>query len=546
MKAIFFYLRKYWQGTAPKVVVAQTEQYRTHNLISISGSRVITISVTGLSASYVSAIDEAIARYNALMMRLTFRRVAGNADINIQNAYLGHNVLGMSGFPDGNGNPYNLIYLNVRILGFTPDQGYLATIIAHEIGHAIGLRHTDYFNRSYSCGYVDSDNNEGQGSEGAIHIPGTPTAEEPNSFMLACSNGTNRPFNENDQKALKALYPRVGFGHYDLLSTADRMFPFDYTGSGKADHLVLYRPGTGIFSILKNTNGTFSQVFASNYQGVGGFDLRSTLDKVFPFDYTGSGKADHLVLYRPGSGILNILKNTNGTFTQVFASNNQGVGGYDLRSTLDQIFPFDYTGSGKADHLVLYRPGSGILNIVKNTNGSFTQVFASNFQGVGGYDLRVEDDKVFAYDYTGSGKADHLVLYRPGYGTFNIVKNMNGSFTQVFASNNQGVGSYDLRSTLDLVFPFDYTGSGKEDHLVLYRPGSGILNVVKNVNGSFTQVFASNFQGVGGYDLRSAADKVISFDFNGNGKADHLIAYRPGDGFVNIIRNNSGFFEIIY
>ena len=29
----------------------------------------------------------------------------------------------------------------------------------------------------------------------------------------------------------------------------------------KLDHLVLYRPGTGIVSILKNSGGTFRQIF---------------------------------------------------------------------------------------------------------------------------------------------------------------------------------------------------------------------------------------------------------------------------------------------
>ncbi len=47
----------------------------------------------------------------------------------------------------------------------------LATTIAHEMGHCIGMRHTDYMDRSYSCGGVPD--NEGDGGVGANHIPGT-------------------------------------------------------------------------------------------------------------------------------------------------------------------------------------------------------------------------------------------------------------------------------------------------------------------------------------------------------------------------------------
>ena len=45
-----------------------------------------------------------------------------------------------------------------------------------------------------------------------------------------------------------------GIGGYDLLSDRDRVFPFDFDGSGNSDHLVLYRPGTGTIWILKHEN----------------------------------------------------------------------------------------------------------------------------------------------------------------------------------------------------------------------------------------------------------------------------------------------------
>ena len=77
--------------------------------------------------------------------------------------------------------------------------------MAHEIGHAIGFRHTDYMNRSYSCG--GSPVNEGSAGVGAIHVPGTPTGPDPNSWMLSCiGSGQNRPFNANDRTALNYLY----------------------------------------------------------------------------------------------------------------------------------------------------------------------------------------------------------------------------------------------------------------------------------------------------------------------------------------------------
>ena len=84
----------------------------------------------------------------------------------------------------------------------------IATIMAHEMGHCIGFRHTDFYDRSISCGGGLS--NEGDAGIGANHIPGTPNVGEVSasrrSWMLACTDGSNRPFNNDDKTALSYLY----------------------------------------------------------------------------------------------------------------------------------------------------------------------------------------------------------------------------------------------------------------------------------------------------------------------------------------------------
>ncbi|RBL90407.1 M57 family metalloprotease [Chitinophaga flava] len=196
------------KSTSPVLRVANSEQFQTTCLIT-GLPRTLTVSVTGLPSGYESATDIAIARYNALGLRISFVRVSSGGMIDIQYASLGAGALGQSaGFPDcSTGNPPSPIKLNsdANALGSSPDQNYLATVIAHEIGHTIGFRHTDYFNRAYSCGGFPY--NEGQAGVGAINIPGTPTTADPNSWMLSCiGNGVNRPFNANDIIALRYLY----------------------------------------------------------------------------------------------------------------------------------------------------------------------------------------------------------------------------------------------------------------------------------------------------------------------------------------------------
>ena len=334
--------------------------------------------------------------------------------------------------------------------------------------------------------------------------------------------------------------PGNGIAGYDLKSTRDLSFAFDYDSSGKLDHIVLYRPGTGTIWIIRNQgDNNFSAVYQQGDPGIGigGYDLKSTADRAFAFDYDSSGKQDHMVLYRPGFGAIWILSNRGGQFSPVYAQGN-GIGGYDLKSAADVVFPFDYKGTGKLDHLVLYRPGFGAIWILSRIGVLFTPVFKGD-GGIGGYDLESGYDRVFAYDYDSSGKLDHLVLYRPGRGTIWILRNQNGRFTPVYRQGDGiGIGGYDLESTADRVFTFDYDKSGKLDHLVLYRPGTGTIWILKNSNGQFAPVYRQGDPGIGigGYDLKSLADLVYAFDYNKTGNHDHLVLYRPGTGTIWILK----------
>ncbi len=185
--------------------VGDSEQYRTTNLVTTGASRTIKVAITtSLPSAYVTALDAAIARYNAENLTIKFQRVSSNYEILFSKAPAGSTYLASAGFPSG-GNPYNSVKVNSDYMGSNPGNDYLATILAHEAGHCIGFRHTDYMDRSYSCGGAYT--NEGASTVGAIHIPGTPTAQDPNSWMLACiGTGANRPFNANDKIALNYIY----------------------------------------------------------------------------------------------------------------------------------------------------------------------------------------------------------------------------------------------------------------------------------------------------------------------------------------------------
>jgi len=181
------------------------EQYRTTNLVGTSVTKIcVNPTSTFNSYSRLSAgLDAAIANYNGLGLRITFARgptTGCTANITAQTM---SGTGGSAGFPSG-GRPYGTINIGTGLQSYSADVN--EHVITHELGHAIGFRHSDYYNRSISCG--GSATNEGTAGVGAIHISGTPTtATVGGSVMNSCFRSTETgEWTSSDRTALNALY----------------------------------------------------------------------------------------------------------------------------------------------------------------------------------------------------------------------------------------------------------------------------------------------------------------------------------------------------
>lgn len=195
----------------------QLEQYRTNNLVS-QGRTIRVIGYTGnnangLDSKMQTALQWAVNNYNALNINLNFTLAYGTnyQSYDMVVYRVNGNGGGSAGFPSG-GAPNKFIRIQSGTSNFSTNV--VEHVITHEMGHSVGLRHTDYFDRRTSCGVERDPNtgqilnpNEGQSSSGALHIPGTPTSADLNSIMLACfSSNEDGEFGSNDRTALEYLY----------------------------------------------------------------------------------------------------------------------------------------------------------------------------------------------------------------------------------------------------------------------------------------------------------------------------------------------------
>ena len=183
------------------------KQFRTTNIVAPQHRNIRILGYTGgsfaLTPKMQTALSWAVFNYNVLPNTLNFILTYGTntatADIVVYKVDGPEG--GSAGFPTAAGEPYKWVRINSGTDALSTNVN--EHVIGHEIGHCIGFRHQDWYNRQ-SCG---QNVNEGDAGVGAIWIAGTPWWSNADSIMLACF-GANEDgeLTPSDKDALNILY----------------------------------------------------------------------------------------------------------------------------------------------------------------------------------------------------------------------------------------------------------------------------------------------------------------------------------------------------
>ncbi len=179
-------------------------QYASTNQLSDTVDLICLVEANAYNGVLGAALDSAIVRYNELDLSFSFQRGSGaQCDATITMRTWG-GTGAQAGFPSG-GLPFDTVYMGTGIPNFGEDV--TRHVIMHELGHAVGIRHTDYYDRSITCS-PPYDGVEDVNPHGADHVPGTPTtAILGGSVMNACYNrGSDGEWTASDLNTLDTLY----------------------------------------------------------------------------------------------------------------------------------------------------------------------------------------------------------------------------------------------------------------------------------------------------------------------------------------------------
>jgi hypothetical protein len=254
------------------------------------------------------------------------------------------------------------------------------------------------------------------------------------------------------------------------------------------------------------------------------------------FDYDRLGKADNVLFLDPSYAYVMAYGHVG---AEKFARRPLVWGAdrtWEMKKPEDRAFPFDLKSTGRLDHIVFYRPGGRKASIFRNDDGVMERVWTYD-GGFPSYPMDHSQDEGFAFDAKGTGKLDHLVFHSPG--KISVLHWDGASFVSLYNSSSQ-LGDYRLGDN-DRAFAFDYQGNGKSNHIVIYRPMQRLSSILRAVPQhhviGFDTVYASN-TGLGDWDLGNPADRVLAFDCHSTGQMDYLVAYRPGKGAIYVFGKN--------
>jgi hypothetical protein len=313
----------------------------------------------------------------------------------------------------------------------------------------------------------------------------------------------------------------------------------DYNRDGRSDIAAWYDYGDGsdrIHSFTTNSDGSFNTPTPAWTIGAGHYVADSM--KHTTGDFNGDGIGDVAAFYGHDDGEVNLrtwLGKSDGTFQAPFVSWTVAPGNWHFPHFT--VHSGDFNGDGRDDIAAWYDYGDGsdkLFTFIANIRGGFNAPFASFYRPDGWHSPNM---KFATGDYNGDGRDDIATWYGFDNGVtrlYTFISEPSGSFNEPAAGwSDTNWGSLERTS----VHSGDFNGDGRDDIATWYDYGDGHDAVISfnpsGPDGTFgnrKEIWSAE---AGNYFRNSM--KIVSGDYNGDGRDDLGALYGYADGSVKML-----------
>ncbi|MFI9583740.1 FG-GAP-like repeat-containing protein [Streptomyces sp. NPDC052236] len=311
----------------------------------------------------------------------------------------------------------------------------------------------------------------------------------------------------------------------------------DYNGDGRSDMADWYDFGDGkdgLHTYIAGAEGTLASPRTGFLSAGNQWTL--SLTKRVTGDFNGDGFGDVAVMYDYADNTAKLwtfLGKGDGTFNTPFESWKSSAGSFDpSRVTLHAG---DFNADGRDDIAAWYDYASGedaLFSFLADSRGGFA-VPAKTWSAPNNWTVSLA--KYVTGDYNGDGRQDIAVLYDYAGGSVKLwtfLATPSGGFDgpkQAWASDTWGdwsrthphAGDFNGDGRDDIAFWFDYT-DGRDT----------VFTLAANTDGTFAAPQSSLAIAAG--SVTYTAMKMVSGDYNGDGRDDLATMYGYSDGSVRM------------
>lgn len=327
---------------------------------------------------------------------------------------------------------------------------------------------------------------------------------------------------------------------YDPNKITDRVVSGDFDRDGKDDDIAaFYDYGNNVTKIhvwkKSDDSNAFIYSASNGWWSSTSYNASKITGRVVSGDFDRDGYKDDIAAfydYGNGETRIHVWKSTGSSFVYQYSTGWWSSPAYTATRITNRVISGDFDRDGKEDDIAaFYDYGNGVskIHVWKSTGSSFSyQHWWSNDH----YNANNITGRVVSGDFNRDGKKDDIAAF---YNSGNNITNLHvwKSNSSSFSFQGSTLGwwnsnNYDAASITGRVISGDFNSDGKKDDIVaFYDHGNNqtTMHVWKSLVSSFHYFGDSGWWNVGGYNSNELTGRVIVGDFDRDGVCDDISGF---------------------